>query len=120
MTDASATVALPGADAAVAGPFDAPARGERALVFAGGKSHVVFNIDDQLHAIDNDCPHGASALSGGRLEGYVISCPAHGLRFDVRTGRMPGVGDAPALCVKTLAVRYQGGQAYLCPAPHPA
>jgi 3-phenylpropionate/trans-cinnamate dioxygenase ferredoxin subunit len=84
--------------------------GQRKLVFWEGRSAVVFNIDGQLHAIENACPHGASALSGGRLEGCYVTCPAHGLRFDVRTGRMAG---ANGLSVATYPVRIDGEQAFM-------
>lgn len=63
-----------------------PAPGQRALIEAEGKSLVLFNIGGQFHAIDDSCPHQGSSLCGGRLEGEVIQCCAHGLRFNLRTG----------------------------------
>ncbi|MCC8404001.1 Rieske 2Fe-2S domain-containing protein [Paraburkholderia sp. MMS20-SJTN17] len=68
------------------------APGERKLAFIDGRSIVLFNLDGTLHAIDNACPHNGAALAGGRLEGCMLRCPAHGLRFDVRTGCMAGRG----------------------------
>ncbi|WP_233806117.1 Rieske (2Fe-2S) protein [Paraburkholderia sp. HP33-1] len=68
------------------------APGQRKLAFIDGRSIVLFNIEGRLHAIDNACPHNGAALAGGQLEGCVLRCPAHGLRFDVRTGCMPGTG----------------------------
>ncbi|WOD20808.1 Rieske 2Fe-2S domain-containing protein [Paraburkholderia kirstenboschensis] len=64
--------------------------GQRKLVFIGGRSIVLFNIDGMVHAIENSCPHNGASLASGQLEGCVLRCPAHGLRFDVRTGCMPG------------------------------
>ena len=66
--------------------------GQRKLTFIDGRSIVLFNIDGTLHAIDNSCPHNGASLASGQLEGCVLRCPAHGLRFDVRTGCMPGPG----------------------------
>jgi 3-phenylpropionate/trans-cinnamate dioxygenase ferredoxin subunit len=75
--------------------------GQRKLAFIDGRSIVLFNIDGTLHAIDNACPHNGASLAGGRLEGCVLRCPAHGLRFDVRTGCMAGAG---GLSVTTFPV----------------
>jgi 3-phenylpropionate/trans-cinnamate dioxygenase ferredoxin subunit len=77
------------------------APGQRKLAFIDGRSIVLFNVEGTLHAIDNACPHNGAALSGGQLEGCMLRCPAHGLRFDVRTGCMPGPG---GLSVTTFPV----------------
>ena len=66
--------------------------GQRKLVFIDGRSVVLFNVDGTIHAIDNSCPHNGASLASGQLEGCVLRCPAHGLRFDLRTGCMPGKG----------------------------
>ena len=63
-----------------------PAPGKRALIEEGGRSLVLFNIDGRFHAIDDGCPHQGASLCGGKLEGEVIQCCAHGLRFNLNTG----------------------------------
>ncbi|MDN8599329.1 Rieske 2Fe-2S domain-containing protein [Citrobacter sp. S2-9] len=63
-----------------------PAPGQRALIEVEGKSLALFNVAGQFHAIDDGCPHQGASLCGGRLEGEVIQCAAHGLRFNLRTG----------------------------------
>ncbi|MFP3569776.1 Rieske (2Fe-2S) protein [Paraburkholderia sp. SIMBA_030] len=68
------------------------APGQRKLAFIDGRSIVLFNIDGTIYAIDNSCPHNGASLANGQLEGCVLRCPAHGLRFDLRTGCMPGAG----------------------------
>ncbi|CAE6799393.1 Rieske (2Fe-2S) protein [Paraburkholderia haematera] len=75
-----------------AGSADELAPGQRKLVFVDGRSIVVFNIEGALCAVENSCPHNGASLAGGQLEGRMIRCPAHGLRFDVATGCMPGKG----------------------------
>lgn len=69
-------------------PQQIPESGQRSLVFHDGETIVIFNVDGQLYAIKNECPHAGAALCSGRLTGHLIQCPAHGLRFDVRTGAM--------------------------------
>jgi len=66
------------------------APGERKIAFIDGRSIVLFNIQGTIHAIDNACPHNGASLANGLLDGYMLRCPAHGLRFDVRTGCMAG------------------------------
>ncbi|MFJ5283156.1 Rieske (2Fe-2S) protein [Pseudomonas sp. NPDC088429] len=63
-----------------------PPRGGRSLFEFADKSLALFNVDGELLAIDDSCPHQGASLCGGRLEGQVIQCCAHGLRFDLRSG----------------------------------
>ncbi|WP_434034750.1 Rieske (2Fe-2S) protein [Cupriavidus sp. a3] len=64
--------------------------GQRKLIFINGRSIVLFNIDGTYRAIDNSCPHNGASLASGRLEGSVLQCPAHGLRFDLAKPTEPG------------------------------
>ena len=77
------------------------------LVFAEGKTIVVFKVDGAIHALDDSCPHAGSSLAAGKLEGTIVQCRAHGLRFDVITGRMRGVD---GFCAKTYPVRVVDGE----------
>ncbi|WP_321921225.1 Rieske (2Fe-2S) protein [Paraburkholderia guartelaensis] len=89
------------------GMADELAPGQRKLVFVDGRSIVLFNIEGQMHAIDNSCPHNGASLASGPLEGCMLRCPAHGLRFDVRSGCMPGAG---GLKLTTFPVRAVEGK----------
>ncbi len=77
------------------------------LVFADGRFIVVFKVDGTIHALDDSCPHAGSSLAAGKFEGVFVQCPAHGLRFDVRTGHMRG-GDG--FCAKTYPVQVVDGE----------
>ena len=64
---------------------------------------VVFHVDGRFYAIDDTCTHDGGPLGKGRLDGFVIACPRHGAKFDIRDGRvlsMPAVCDIPAHEVK--------------------
>jgi 3-phenylpropionate/trans-cinnamate dioxygenase ferredoxin subunit len=74
------------------GAVDELAPGQRKLAFIDGRSIVLFNIAGTIHAIDDSCPHNGASVASGQLEGCMLRCPAHGLRFDLRTGCMPGAG----------------------------
>ena len=61
-----------------------PQAGGRALFEFDDKSLALFNVEGDVFAVDDSCPHQGASLCGGRLEGWVIQCCAHGLRFDQR------------------------------------
>ncbi|MFL9937186.1 Rieske 2Fe-2S domain-containing protein [Paraburkholderia sp. RL18-103-BIB-C] len=89
-----------------AGSADELTPGQRKLVFIDGRSIVLFNIEGELYAIENSCPHNGASLAGGELDGRLLRCPAHGLRFDVATGHMPG---KTGLNLTTIPVRNVAG-----------
>lgn len=88
------------------------APGGRKLVFVDGRGIVLFSVDGTIYAIDDSCPHNGASLAGGKLEGSVLHCPAHGLRFDLRTGCTPG---APGLSLTTFPVRCVDGRLVVSP-----
>lgn len=87
-----------------------PEPGQRALFEVGDYSLVLFNVDGQLYAIDDSCPHQGASLCGGRLEGRVIQCAAHGLRFNLATGYLL---NSTALKIATYPVEVVEGQAFI-------
>ncbi len=51
-----------------------------------GTPILLTKVNGKIFAFDNRCPHMSCLLSGGTLDGYVIVCPCHEWRFDLRTG----------------------------------
>jgi nitrite reductase/ring-hydroxylating ferredoxin subunit len=49
---------------------------------------LVVNLAGVPYAIDDTCNHAGDSLARGELAGCLISCPAHGYLFDVRTGHL--------------------------------
>ncbi|WP_449182201.1 Rieske (2Fe-2S) protein [Trinickia sp. YCB016] len=83
------------------------APGQRKLAFVEGRGIVLFNVGGAVCAIENACPHNGASLANGRLDGSMLQCPAHGLRFDVITGCMPAV---EGLRLTTFPVSVAEGQ----------
>ena len=52
-----------------------------------GKSIVIANVDGKFYAIGGECNHAGGPLHEGVLEGNVITCPWHGAKWDVITGK---------------------------------
>ena len=61
--------------------------GERKRVEVNDALISLFNIDGELFAIYDRCPHKKTApLVRGTLKGLGIKCPNHGYCFDLKTG----------------------------------
>ncbi|ALJ29061.1 MULTISPECIES: non-heme iron oxygenase ferredoxin subunit [Stenotrophomonas] len=54
-----------------------------------GAPIVVFNLDGELYALEDQCTHEEFELSSGSIDPVEgsIECVLHGARFDVRDGR---------------------------------
>lgn len=77
--------------------------GERLIVEVAGREIGIFNVDGELFALRNRCPHLGGPLCEGPVLGLVyssepgdvrfdaskklITCPWHGWEFDVKTGQ---------------------------------
>jgi nitrite reductase/ring-hydroxylating ferredoxin subunit len=51
------------------------------------KEILVANVNGNYYAIANRCTHKNGDLSKGSLDGNIVTCPVHGARFDVTTGK---------------------------------
>ncbi|VXC11788.1 (2Fe-2S)-binding protein [Pseudomonas sp. 8AS] len=91
-----------------------PEPGQRALFEFTDYSLALFNVDGQLYAIDDSCPHQGASLCGGQLQGRAIQCCAHGLRFDLASGYLL---NSTRLKVVTYPVEWVDGQAFIVIVP---
>lgn len=53
-----------------------------------GLKILVANIDGEFYAMNSTCNHRGGPLEMGTLEGNVVTCPLHGSKWDVKTGRL--------------------------------
>ncbi len=100
--------------------------GTSTAVKAFGTTVAVFNIEGQVFAVGNNCPHHGGPLCHGRIsgtrlpsrpheyrygrEGRVLTCPWHGWEFDVESGR--AVFD-PSVRAKVYEARVEDGRIVL-------
>jgi len=54
---------------------------------AGDKQVLIANVGGKYYAMNGICTHAGGNLSKGKLDGIVVTCPRHGSRFDVTTGK---------------------------------
>lgn len=68
-----------------------------------GRKFALFNVDGELFATENACPHAGGQLGEGDLDGHTITCPFHAFEYDVRTGECLG-GQADAVATVRVKV----------------
>ncbi len=72
--------------------------GTATTVTVAGKDIALFNVDGSLYAMDDACLHHGASLGFGKLEGKVVTCRAHGWKYDVTTGKTLNVPDFGVGC----------------------
>jgi 3-phenylpropionate/trans-cinnamate dioxygenase ferredoxin subunit len=67
--------------------------------------------DGGFYAIADTCTHEEYSLSEGELWGLDVECPAHGSRFNLRTGAVAGL---PAVIpARTYPVTLEGDDVFV-------
>jgi nitrite reductase/ring-hydroxylating ferredoxin subunit len=89
------------------GAVEAVAEGGPTCVTVGAQTFALFKVSGTIYCLDNRCTHVGGPLCKGRLDGFVVQCPWHGSRFDVRTGTV--VGPPARTAVKAFPVTVEGG-----------
>lgn len=69
------------------GTFEEIPLGEMKHIEVGEKEIMIANVEGTFYAISDRCGHANARLSGGVLDGTIVTCPLHGARFDVTTGK---------------------------------
>lgn len=81
--------------------------GQGTTVAVAGKNIAFFNVDGTVYAMDDGCLHAAASLGSGKREGKVVTCRAHGWKYNVTTGctlQVPDYG------VKSYPVKVEDGK----------
>ncbi len=87
---------------------------DRKTVRAGGRLVGLFKVGTEFFAIGAECTHEKTSLVTGEVSGGEVTCPLHGARFDLRTGRnlsLPAVRPVPRYDVKV-----EGSKVFIRPA----
>ena len=75
---------------------------------------AVFNINGKYYAISDTCAHKGGPLSQGILKEDVVTCPWHGWKYNVRTGKSPHKGGDS---VNGFVTKVIGNKLYIDPIP---
>jgi nitrite reductase/ring-hydroxylating ferredoxin subunit len=68
----------------------------------------IYDVDGDLHAVEDVCPHAAAMLTQGFTEGCEVECPLHNATFDVTSGKH--LRGEPCRDIKTFPVRLVDGR----------
>ncbi|CAB3836792.1 Naphthalene 1,2-dioxygenase system, ferredoxin component [Achromobacter anxifer] len=76
-----------------------------------GEGVCLYNLEGDICATQDRCPHGNASLADGYLEDGTIECPLHQGVFDIRTGKpqCPPVKTD----LRRYEVRVEAGTVYL-------
>jgi len=83
----------------VAGATAQFSNGAMKAVDIEGRELLLVKIEDAYYAVARRCTHMAENLCHGTLDGHAVTCPRHGARFDVTTGK--AIGKAKLLFMST-------------------
>lgn len=61
--------------------------GDMTAVTVDGQSVLLVNVDGTVRAYSNRCPHQASGLDEGDLDGETLTCAKHLWEFNALTGQ---------------------------------
>lgn len=89
---------------------DIPRQGARVVRTPAGCVAVFRTAADEVFALDDRCPHRGGPLSEGIVHAKQVTCPLHGMVFDLVTGLAQGADEGR---VATHAARVEGGRVLL-------
>ncbi len=84
--------------------------GKGRVVNVGHKLVGVFKVDGKFYAVNDVCPHRGGTLSCGAVQEMCVICPAHEMRFDLRTGES---ADAFGHNIQTYEVKAEGEDLFI-------
>ncbi len=77
--------------------------GKVKVVRVGDAPVGVTKVEGEFFAFADVCTHDDGPVAEGELDEYIIECPRHGAKFDIRTGKvrqLPAVVPIPVYDVK--------------------
>jgi nitrite reductase/ring-hydroxylating ferredoxin subunit len=75
-----------------------------------GRSILLAKRDGQVFSVSNHCPHMGCSLEKGILRGYLVMCPCHGWKFDIRNGQYE---ENEAITVTSYPVKILNGKVHI-------
>jgi nitrite reductase (NADH) small subunit len=93
------------------GPLDAiPVQGARVVRAPGLRVAVFRPAANEVHALEDRCPHKAGPLSQGIVHGAFVTCPLHNWVISLETGQAQGADEGQ---VRSFPLRVENGRILL-------
>ena len=87
-----------------------PRRGARCVNTPAGRIAVFRTAEDQIFAIEDQCPHRGGPLSQGIVHGAQVTCPLHNWVISLETGKAQGADEGS---VRTIALNVIDGRIFM-------
>lgn len=71
------------------------------------KEIMIVNLDGKFYALNDRCSHTNAPLSMGHIQDSILTCPMHGARFDITTGKKVSDPKMPSFNIDSLPVNMQ-------------
>jgi len=89
---------------------DIPRRGARCVKGPGYTVALFRTADDQVFALEDECPHKGGPLSQGIVHDGCVTCPLHNWVISLKTGEAQGEDEGS---VPTIPVRLDGTRIFI-------
>jgi nitrite reductase/ring-hydroxylating ferredoxin subunit len=84
--------------------------GQMKAVHLKGKTILLVKQGGQIFGVSNRCPHMGCSFEGGILRDYLVICPCHGWKFDIRNGQYEEIKEVTLTSYKC---KIQNGKVYV-------
>ena len=71
-------------------PLEQLPSGASTMVRVADTDVALFHVGEELYAINDTCVHQGASLAAGKVDGTVVTCRAHGFKYDLTTGFVVG------------------------------
>jgi nitrite reductase/ring-hydroxylating ferredoxin subunit len=84
--------------------------GQMKAVRVKGKAILLVRQGGQVFGVSNRCPHMGCSFEKGILRYYIVMCPCHGWKFDVRNGQYELIKE---ITLESYRCKIQNGKVYV-------
>ncbi len=84
--------------------------GQMKAVRAKGRAILLVRKDGQVYGLSNFCPHMGCSFERGILRDYLLMCPCHGWKFDIRNGKYE---ENDAIRLSAYPCKISNGQVFI-------
>ena len=94
---------------------DIPRDGARVVKTPLGDIAVFRNLQDEIFALRDKCPHKGGPLSQGIIYGHTVACPLHNWSIALETGIAVAPDEG---CAASFPIRVEGKKVFLSLTPN--
>ena len=93
---------------------DIPKLGARVVKTASGDIGVFRTADDEVFALQDECPHEGGPLSQGIIHGKKVTCPMHNWNIELDSGEAVAPDEG---CAASYPIKVEAGKIFLSTTP---